>query len=178
MKLLGAILAGGQSRRFGSDKAAAMLEGRALIDHVADALRAQCDALVVCGREYGGVTSLPDRPRPDLGPLGGLCAALRYGLDQGFDAVLSAPCDVPDLPSGLGERLGRKGGAAFVSTLPVVGFWPCELAPGLDAHLRHADDRSMRAWARVADARSVVLPIAPSNINTPEDLDARRHPKE
>ena len=38
MRVLGAILAGGQSRRFGSDKASASLDGKSLLDHVADAL--------------------------------------------------------------------------------------------------------------------------------------------
>jgi molybdopterin-guanine dinucleotide biosynthesis protein A len=34
MTLLGAIIAGGEARRFGADKAAARLKGVALIDHV------------------------------------------------------------------------------------------------------------------------------------------------
>ena len=49
MKLLGLILAGGQSSRFGSDKAAALHQGRPLINHVADALRPHVDALAVAG---------------------------------------------------------------------------------------------------------------------------------
>ena len=49
--ILGAILAGGQARRFGSDKAQALWRGRRLIDHVADALGSQTTALVVCGRD-------------------------------------------------------------------------------------------------------------------------------
>ena len=44
MKTLGAILAGGGSRRFGSDKAAAWLDGRALIDHVAGRVADYLDA--------------------------------------------------------------------------------------------------------------------------------------
>ena len=45
MKLLGAILAGGRSSRFGSDKAFALLNGKPLIDHVIAALAAQTDAV-------------------------------------------------------------------------------------------------------------------------------------
>jgi molybdopterin-guanine dinucleotide biosynthesis protein A len=113
VRLLGAILAGGRSRRFGSDKAEVMLNGRTLFAHVADALRPHCDALVVCGRTHHEMTSLEDRPHAGLGPLGGLCAALAFGKEAGFTAVLSAPCDVPDLPTDLYDRLSYKSGPAY-----------------------------------------------------------------
>ena len=38
-RLLGVVLAGGQARRFGGDKAVATLAGIALLDHAAQALR-------------------------------------------------------------------------------------------------------------------------------------------
>ncbi|WP_447725781.1 molybdenum cofactor guanylyltransferase [Sphingomonas koreensis] len=172
MKLLGAILAGGQSRRFGSDKAEAMLNGRSLIEHVADALGRSCGALVVCGREYPSLPSLEDRPRAGLGPLGGLCAALAYGKDAGFDAVLSAPCDAPGLPEDILPRLSEKGGSAYVVNLPVIGLWPCALAGQLHAYLEQEADRSLRAWARAASATPVELAHALTNINTPVELAA------
>lgn len=79
MRLLGAILAGGAATRFGSDKGSgALIGGRALIDHVADALRPQVATLVVCGRHWPGLEGLADRPASGLGPLGGLCAALAH----------------------------------------------------------------------------------------------------
>ena len=69
MRLLGAVLAGGRSSRFGSDKAEALLHGRSLLDHAIEALSAQCDSVIVVGREHHGTPSIPDRPRPDLGRL-------------------------------------------------------------------------------------------------------------
>ncbi|TGX53678.1 molybdenum cofactor guanylyltransferase [Sphingomonas gei] len=170
MKLLGAILAGGASRRFGSDKADAMLGGRKLVDHVADALRRDCDALVICGRTHSHIARLEDRPAAGLGPLGGLCAALAYGRDGGFDAVLSAPCDAPGLPTDLFFQLSKGGPAAHVADHPVIGLWPCALAERLQSHLEQGTDRSMRAWARIAEAAPVELAAAIFNINTPEDL--------
>ena len=107
MRVLGAILAGGQARRFGSDKALALLAGRALIDHVAAALGPQVEALVVCGREHQGSTSVPDRPAAGLGPLGGLAGALHYAREHGYDAVVSAPCDTPLLPDDFGGQVER-----------------------------------------------------------------------
>jgi molybdopterin-guanine dinucleotide biosynthesis protein A len=60
MTLLGAIFAGGASRRFGSDKALADIGGVALLERVAARLRPQCDALVVVGREWPGLESVAD----------------------------------------------------------------------------------------------------------------------
>lgn len=174
MRLLGAILAGGQSRRFGSDKAEALLDGRPLIAHVAEALRRDCEALVVCGRSHATLPGLDDRPRPGLGPLGGLCAALVYGRDTGFDAVLTAPCDVPDWPIDLLSHLSVRPPAAYLVELPVVGLWSCTLAERLEAHLERHEDRSMRAWARAANAVPVALGRPLANINSLAELRAYR----
>src|SRR3546814_5020197 len=75
---LGAVLAGGRSSRFGSDKALAMLGGRTLLDHAQAALRPHCDALIVVGRGEG----LADWPQPDMGPLGGVAGALRHRSEE------------------------------------------------------------------------------------------------
>ncbi|MDP5278746.1 molybdenum cofactor guanylyltransferase [Sphingomonas sp. DG1-23] len=172
MKMLGAILAGGESRRFGSAKADAILDGRKLVDHVAEALRHDCDALVICGRTHPKIFRLEDRPTAGLGPLGGLCAALIHGRDSGFDAVLSAPCDAPNLPAGLLLLLSQGGPTAYVADHPVVGLWPCALADRLLSHLEQNGDRSLRNWARAAEAAAIGLPQPISNINTPDDLAA------
>lgn len=174
MKLLGAILAGGQSRRFGSDKAEAMLNGRKLIDHVAAALQRDCDALVICGRAHPSMPWIEDSPHAGLGPLGGLCAALTYGRNAGFDAVLSAPCDVPDLPADLRQLLAQNSLPAYVADQPVIGLWPCTLADTLHAHLEQSADRSLRAWVRATGATPIELARNPRNINTLDDLAALR----
>ena len=170
MKLLGAILAGGASRRFGSDKADALLNGRKLVDHVVEALRRDCDALVICGRTHPPIPRLEDLPATGLGPLGGLCAALVHGRDAGFDAVLAVPCDAPNLPADLLLRLAQSGQPAYVADQPVIGLWPCVLADRLRRHLEQNADRSLRAWARAAEAMRVELPRTICNINTPDDL--------
>ncbi|WP_285712627.1 molybdenum cofactor guanylyltransferase [Erythrobacter oryzae] len=167
-RLLGAILAGGQARRFGSDKAQALFEGARLIDRVAAALSAQCAAVVVCGREEAGFACLPDWPEPGLGPLGGLAAALRHAGEQDFDGVLSAGVDVPDLPFDLATSLAGEG-AAIVESQPVVGLWPVSAAPLLEAFLA-GGGRSLYRFADHVGARRVELPRALMNVNYPEDL--------
>lgn len=163
MTRLGAILAGGQARRFGSDKALAPIGGRALIDHVGDALAPQVEALIVVGRD-----AVPDRPGPGLGPLGGLCAALAYARAHGFDAVLTAGCDVLPVPADLAARLAP--GPAVIDGQPLFGLWPAALAPALDAHLAAGGDRSLRGWVAATGARRVPLDAPLFNLNTPADL--------
>ncbi|MCJ8159352.1 molybdenum cofactor guanylyltransferase [Sphingomonas sp. LaA6.9] len=168
MKILGAIIAGGQSRRFGSDKAHAEIVGRKLLDHIADALAPQTDALIVCGRDWPDLTSIPDRPAPDQGPLGGLCAALRYAIENGFDAVLTAGCDTLPVPANLRTTLGSA--PAVIEGQHIFGLWPTTLADALDHHLASQPDRSMRGWFAVSGTRQVWCDTAFHNLNTPEDF--------
>ena len=94
MKKLGAIIAGGMATRFGGDKAAAILDGHPLIEHVAGGLGPQVGHMIICGREWPGMHWLPDRPHANMGPLAGLNAALHFAQHHGFDTVLTAGCDV------------------------------------------------------------------------------------
>jgi molybdopterin-guanine dinucleotide biosynthesis protein A len=167
LKLLGAIIAGGQGRRFGGDKGSAEVDGRALIDHVADAVGWQVDDVIICGRKWPSLTSIEDRPMPDLGPLGGLNSALAHAQQKRFDGVLTAGCDVlpvPDLRALVGP------GPAVIEGQPLFGYWPVSLAPLLAEHVRTTTDRSMRHWLTVCDARIVKCDTALHNINTPDDL--------
>lgn len=169
-RILGAILAGGRSSRFGSDKALALWEGETLLAHVVAALGRQVDALVLCGRSDATLASVADRPGPDLGPLAGLNAALHHAAAYGFDAVVTAPCDAPLLPADLVARLSA-GTATYAADMPVIGYWPAPLADRLDRHLARGGDRSMRRWIAAAGAVPVALG-AIGNVNTPADLAA------
>ncbi|KKW93362.1 molybdenum cofactor guanylyltransferase [Sphingobium chungbukense] len=167
MRLLGAVLAGGRSSRFGSDKAQAMLAGRTLLDHAVASIAPHVESVVICGREGG----LADRPAPDMGPLGGLNAALHHAAARGYDAVLTTGCDVPVYPEGLAGALIGDG-AAVLKGQQLAGFWPVSLAAELDAHLAEENNRSIYGWlerigARIVERPEFVLP----NINRPEDLE-------
>lgn len=166
--ILGAVLAGGRSRRFGSDKAMALLNGRTLLDHAMAALAPHVAAIVMCGRDGG----LADRPHADLGPLGGLNAALHHAAAQGFAGVLTTGCDMPVYPAELPAAL-IGAGAAVLEGQQLLGWWPTGLAPELDAHLAEENDRSIRGWLARVDARVVQMPgLVLPNINRPEDLAA------
>ncbi|HRE35184.1 MAG TPA: molybdenum cofactor guanylyltransferase [Sphingopyxis terrae] len=169
MRLLGAVLAGGQSRRFGSDKAQARLGGTTLLDHAVAALNPQCDRSVIVGRENGPVAAIPDRPQPGLGPLGGIAGALAYAASEGFDAVLTVPVDCVRLPANLRDLLAPP--PASLAAQPVIGLWPVQALPLLDALLSEEDDRSVRSFARRIGARAVESDVDLPNINHPSDLD-------
>jgi molybdopterin-guanine dinucleotide biosynthesis protein A len=168
--ILGCVLAGGQSARFGSDKALAELGGRTLIARAVDMLSGWCEHVVVVGRATAPAPTLPDWPRPGMGPLGGIAAALALARDQGYAAVLTCGVDSSDLPEDLPAWLSPA--PAFVEAQPVIGLWPTDAFATIDAIL-HGDGRhSMRQFATALSARAVQLPAGPANINTPADLAA------
>ena len=169
MRLLGAILAGGRSSRFDSDKAVAPLAGRPLIAHVAEALGAQCETVVVAGRDWPGLVRVDDVPGPGLGPLGGLAGALAHALATGFDAVLSSGCDLPRLPRDIAERLRTPD--AVIADQPTVGLWSTHHADALAAFVATDAKRSIRGWASQIGARRVALDVPLANINRPDDLE-------
>lgn len=167
MTILGAILAGGQARRFGADKALAALQGMTLIDRIAATIGPQVDAVVIVGRGPG----IADRPA-GIGPLGGIAAALHDARSRGFGSVVTVPCDTPMLPADLVVTITRPDQATFVAGLPVIGGWPASLADVIDAYIAATTDWSIRAWARHVGAVPIVLDATIANINTRADLAA------
>ncbi|MBY9061459.1 molybdenum cofactor guanylyltransferase [Sphingomonas yunnanensis] len=168
-RILGAVLAGGQARRFGSDKALAALGGIRLLDHALSSLAPHVAALVVVGRDAAPVPVVPDRPCPGLGPLGGIAGALAHAAANGFDAVLTTACDTPVLPESLVTAL-RGAGAAHAAEAPTVGYWPVTLAAPLVQHLAAGGERSVRRWAAGAGVIAVCPGVTLANVNTPDDL--------
>jgi molybdopterin-guanine dinucleotide biosynthesis protein A len=176
--ILGVVLAGGQSSRFGSDKALAELDGHSLIARAVDSLAGWCERVVVAGRATAPAPTMPDWPRAGMGPLAGLAAALRLARDEGYDAVLSLGVDAAALPDNLAEVLGLSADgslpavAAYISSQPVIGLWPVGTASAIEAILTSDGRHSMLALAARIGARAVVLDQDPANINTPADLAA------
>lgn len=168
-RVLGAVLAGGRSSRFGSDKAVAMFDGRPLIECVITALNGQVDAVIVCGRRHPGLVSVVDWPTPDLGPLGGLNAALHYAGQHGFELVLTAGCDMPDFRSNILETLIDHE-PIVLEGQRLIGLWPANLASKLDDFLAASKDHSIRAWMRAVGANEAPFAGVIANINTSDDL--------
>ena len=169
MRILGAIIAGGQARRFGADKAAALLGGKPLLEHVVDALRPQVEALVVVGRDWPGLDVVADRPPGAVGPLAGLNAALHHARISGLDGVLSAGCDTLPVPTDLAARLVGAP-PAYLEGHFLFGWWPTSLAGLIEIHLGEDNDRSLRGWIARCSAQAIPVSAALYNLNTPADL--------
>ncbi len=181
---LGAILAGGRSRRMGVPKAGIRLwDGRPMLEHVLAPLRAVCGQVVVVGESRGydvpaGVLRRDDL-HPGSGPLAGIEALLSSGLASGY---LVAACDQPFLTSELlarlleGDpqevRLFRVPGDGFQ---PFPGYYPDNWGPRVTEALRRGE-LSLRAligparadWPRLSAAEAEGL----RSLNRPEDLQA------
>lgn len=168
MRILGAIIAGGQSRRFGSDKALALYQGRPLFDHAASTLRPHVAGLVAVGRDWPGLVRVDDHPRAGMGPLGGLCGALHYAEAKGFDAVLTSSCDVLGLSDEAIAAL--MPGPAILDSHPVIGLWPAALAGRLEDWLAATTRHAVFGFADHVAARMVELTAPLRNINSPDDL--------
>jgi molybdopterin-guanine dinucleotide biosynthesis protein A len=171
--ILGAVLAGGLSTRFGSDKALAQLGGRTLLSRAVDSLAGLCEHVVVVGRATAPAPTLPDWPRPGMGPLAGIAAALHLARDEGYDAVLSCGVDSVHLPDDLLELLGAA--PACLADQPVIGLWPPSAAKRLEGILTSAESHSTYRFAEAIGARLVKAAHRPANINTPADLAAARN---
>lgn len=180
------ILAGGQSRRFGSNKALVSFQGQRLIDHVIQRLEAQTSGPIAINTstETGfkdiSYPVITDQLSGGVGPLAGLHAGMVWAHQQGFETVISTPVDTPMLPLDFIEHLRMAGepSIALCNARPHVvhGLWPTRLV----TPLRRALDRGMRAvrdWATECQAVHCEFHAESGwdpffNVNTVEDLKA------
>lgn len=130
-RVFAAVLAGGRSRRFGSNKAAANLCGKPMIGHVVARLRHQAEQLAVVGNgelaRLVAARSLDDAPVPVKGPLAGVLAALQWTREEQATWLVTAPCDVPLLPKDMAMRLveaAQKREAEVVVAASASGVHP------------------------------------------------------
>lgn len=167
-RLLGAIIAGGAARRFGGDKGAALLGGRALIDHARDILAPLVEQVVIVGRDWDDLTRVDDLPRPGLGPVGGIAGALRYAADGGFNVVLTIGCDTPFIPRDMLQQLLERA-PEYCADSPVIGAWPAVHAADAARFMTDDPKRSVRGWAGAIGAVPISCPGL-ANFNSPDDI--------
>lgn len=179
MHFVSAILAGGDSSRFGADKALADIAGAPMIAHVARALGGE--SLAVVGHLRAATllraAVLSDPADAVRGPLAGVLAALDWARQSGADWVVTAPCDVPLLPAGMGETLiAAASGASAAYALTEDGAHALCAAwrPALAESLRAAFARGVHPPVRALAADAVAVRFADAeaflNVNTKADL--------
>lgn len=177
------ITAGGQSRRFGRDKALAVWRGQTLLSHVAASLAAAEPRFLI---SPPGKYALPGWPalsdlRPGEGPLAGLETALTHA-PVGW--VAFAGVDNPALTPAYWQALAAAAapGALSVQALapdggaqPLGALYHTALLPHVQA-LLGAGERRLRL-AAPSEAEGTVLVRGLSavyfqNVNRPADLAA------
>jgi molybdenum cofactor guanylyltransferase len=187
------VLAGGRSSRFGRDKLVEPIDGRPLLLHAIDAVRAVAsEVLVIAAPEAtpdvpSDVVVVHD-PTPFEGPLAGLAAGLRSAR---LPICLVVGGDSPSLVAGVLELLVNGLDDASVDAVGLDDegrMRPLPTAirrdPGLAAALRLLENgqRRLRLVFDVLPTRTIPEPewrrIDPGgatlrDIDTPEDL-ARR----
>jgi molybdopterin-guanine dinucleotide biosynthesis protein A len=178
----GVILAGGKSRRMGTDKARLELAGLSLFERSLQLLQGFFTTIIIAGDR-------PDLARPgipavaDLYPgsaLGGLHTGLTAAVT---DWIFVAPCDMPYPDARIVETLlrNREGVDAVVPKTasgyePVFALYHKNCLPQMAAMLQHDQFRIYDFYQRIA-----IRYLEPSdlpdgwqrsliNINTPEQL--------
>jgi len=184
------LLAGGQSKRFGSDKARALCDGRPLLLHAAAAIPLLAgEPTVVAQRpeQYAdlGLETVADM-EPNLGPVGGLATALA-ALDEAAPWALLLPCDVLGLRRRWIKQLlavPRKGRLAVAFRgnrwQPLPGLYHRDLLSGC---LKLMDRGGGSLWRVLDSVNGTALPLPDGwsqviQVNTPEDLSRSGHSEE
>jgi molybdopterin-guanine dinucleotide biosynthesis protein A len=192
--IAGVLLAGGQSRRMGSDDKCLLSLGSAtLLDIAIERLRPQVNTLMLSVN--GDPSRFADWDLPlatDVvgdysGPLAGILTGMVWCAEHCPDAewVLSAASDTPFFPRDLAARLLARAQAdrALISVAesggrlhPVFGLWHRSLEENLREALVERDVRKMRFWLEqhpwtrtCFGAQNTVDPFF--NINSPGDLE-------
>ena len=187
-----AVLAGGESRRFGAPKALARVGGVRVVDRVTRAARgALGDVVLVANRpELLAGLGLPVRPDAvaGAGALGGVHAALRWAAEEARPGALCVACDMPFLHAGLlralVERAAADDGDATVpestgrrGVEPLCAFYSVRCLPEAERMLDAGERRLTDLLERVRTERVPLVEVrrwgAPEvlflNVNTPAD---------
>jgi molybdopterin-guanine dinucleotide biosynthesis protein A len=187
--VVGVVIAGGRSVRFGGEKAVAGLAGKPLLMWAAERLARSCVAVAINARpdteaealaRAEGLTVLHDMPGDPAGPLSGVKVGLQWAQELGASAIAVSPCDVPLLPDNVFARLIEEAGtgAAMAETSerdqPQCAVWPVSALPKLTAAL--ANGAHPPTWLMLESIGAVRVRFTPSeaftNINTRADLAA------
>ncbi len=181
--LYGLVLAGGQSRRMGQDKALLQREGQSQLSYIAALLERVTGQVFVSARrdqqddpERGRFATIVDR-YDDMGPVAGILSAMDEHPDADW---LVVACDLPNIDAETLEYLvAHRGNEPFTAYRSSYGGLPeplCAIyAAGSGALLRRFVEDGIHCPRKMLINSDTLLleqpnPAALDNINTPDDL--------
>ncbi len=176
----GVVLAGGKSKRFGSDKARFAYQGKALLQWVLDSLAEANERFIIASQPYEefNVPVYAD-VLPNQTPLSGIHSALVHAK---HDWVAVAACDMPYLTKAYWQTLHSqcKNCQAVVvksdyGLEPLAAFYHKSLVSVLETHLQN-NQRAIHVFLQEVELK--ILPMDTlsipantfTNINSLSDL--------
>lgn len=167
------VLAGGGSRRFGSDKLVADVDGRSLLDATLDSVPADLPVVVV-GPERAvrrSVRFVREEP-PGGGPAAGLVAGLVAALEAGAETVSTLPGDAPAAGTAVPVLLEALVGTDLVVAEEADGqIFPLQLA-GTSAGAQRLLDAAGPGRGSGASVRRLLESLTPRPVRVVLNLHA------
>jgi len=188
-KILGVVLAGGKSQRFGQDKSQAQLQGKILIDYILSEIIDEFnEILIVTNNSISFMSSdkifLTKDFKNGLGPLGGVFTAMKWikENDKKYDWISTFPIDTPFFKKkelkNFYEKIKISDSKLFFikskkTRHNIFGLWSMDLMDQLESDLLKGE-RKVELWANSVGVSIINIEykkVDPFfNINTKEDL--------
>lgn len=183
--MYGLVLAGGQSRRMGSDKALLQRDGRSQLAHMVSILAGVVERVYVSARqdqvedpERGQFDLIVDR-YADMGPVAGILSAMEEYPDADW---LVVACDLPNIDAATLRHLtqNRSDESPFTAYRSSHDDLPeplCAIySAGSDALIRQFVDDGIACPRKILIRSETLLLAQPDpnsldNVNTPNDLE-------
>jgi molybdopterin-guanine dinucleotide biosynthesis protein A len=187
--ILGTVLAGGKSRRFGEDKSQVKLGGKLLIDYILSEIIDEFNEVLVVSNnliefKQSEKISLIKDFKKDLGPLGGVLTAMKWVKDNNKDYqwISTFPVDTPfyknQILKDFFKKINMKEGKLFFinsndTRHNIFGLWSLDLMDKLEEDLDKGE-RKVEVWANSIGVKNINMKFENKdpffNINTKEDL--------
>ena len=187
--ILGTVLAGGKSRRFGEDKSQVKLGGKLLIDYILSEIIDEFNEVLVVSNnlidfKQSEKISLIKDFKKDLGPLGGVLTAMKWVKDNNKDYqwISTFPVDTPFFKNQIFKDFFKKinmkeGKLFFINSNDtrhnIFGLWSLDLMDKLEEDLDKGE-RKVEVWANSIGVKNINMKFENKdpffNINTKEDL--------
>ena len=188
--ILGTVLAGGKSQRFGEDKSQVMLEGKLLIDYILSEISSEFREILVVSNnkidfKNSEKISIIEDFKKGLGPLGGVLSAMKWVKEnnKNYEWVSTFPTDTPFFKKEILQKFYKeieieKSRLFFIKSNKtrhnIFGLWSIDLLDKLEEDLNRGD-RKVELWANSVGVKVIDMDfknIDPFfNINTKQDLE-------